>query len=93
MKSLVIAMFTGSLALSSLSVLAADTMSTDQPKAETKTEKAENYVKDKAHKAKEGTKRAAKKTKKKTKEVVANRKTTDPASPNESKPDAQPATK
>ena len=36
------------------------------------------------------TKRAAKKTKAKTKEVVANRKTTDPASPSESKPAAPP---
>lgn len=92
MKSIVIAMFAGSLALSSLPILAADTTG-DQPQAETKTERAENYVKEKAHNAKVKTKRAAKKTKNKTKQVVANRKTTDPASPNESKPDAQPTTK
>jgi hypothetical protein len=92
MKHLVIAMFAGSLALSSLPVLAADaaTAPMDPPKAETKTEKTKEYVKEKAHNAKEKTKRAAKKTKKKTKEVVANRKTTDPAAPNESKPDATP---
>jgi hypothetical protein len=93
MKSIVIAIFAGSLALSSLPVLAADTTTApvDQPKAETKTEKAKEYVKDKAHNAKQKTKRAAKKTKQKTKEVVANRKTTEPASPSESKPATPPA--
>lgn len=95
MKPLVIALFAGSLALSSLSVLAADTTTApaDQPKAETKTEKAKEYVKDKAHKTKEATKRTAKKAKKKTKEVVANRKTTEPASVSENKPDATPPAK
>ncbi|HEX2827420.1 MAG TPA: hypothetical protein VHP37_13810 [Burkholderiales bacterium] len=95
MKSIVIAMFAGSLVLSSLPVLAADTTTVpaDQPKAETKTEKAKEYVKEKAHNAKEKTKRAAKKTKKKTKEIIDNRKTTDPSGVSESKPDMPPPAK
>jgi hypothetical protein len=96
-KRIVIAMFAGSLALSSLAVLAADntsgSMSADQPQAETKTQKAEGYVKQKAHNAKVKTKRAARKTKAKTKEVIANRKTNDPSSVSESKPDAVPNSK
>jgi hypothetical protein len=96
MKSIVIAVFAGSLVLSSLPVLAADTAAAsvaDQPQAETKTEKAKEYVKEKAHNAKVKTKRAARKAKRKTKQVIANRKTTDPSSVSESKPDAQPPAK
>jgi hypothetical protein len=62
----------------------------DAPKAETKTEKSKAYVKEKAHDVKEGTKRVAKKAKKKTKDAVKNRKTTDPATVSESKPDVAP---
>ena len=50
-------------------------------------------MKEKAHNTKEATKRTAKKAKKKTKEVVANRKTTEPASVSESKPDTTPPAK
>jgi hypothetical protein len=85
-KHVIVALFAGSLALSSMSALAADPAAAPQP--ETKTEKAKEYVAEKAHNAKVKTKRAAKKTKKKVKNAVDNRKTTDPASPNESKPDA-----
>lgn len=83
MKHVIVALFAGSLALSSVFALAAEPaeMKTDQPKAETKTEKAKGYVKQKASSAKAKTKRAGKKAKK----VIAERKTTDPASPNESK--------
>ncbi len=92
MKRMIVALFAGTLALSSLSVLAAepvrDEMKMDQPKAETRTEKAGEYVKEKAHNAKVKTKRAAKKAKAKVKRKVADRKTMDPASPSESKPEA-----
>jgi hypothetical protein len=83
---LIVALFAGTLVLPSTFGLAAEP--TDPTKAETKTEKAGEYVKEKAHKAKVKTKRAAKKTKAKVKDAVANRKTTDPSSPSESKPDA-----
>jgi hypothetical protein len=87
MKHVIVALFAGSLALSSLSAIAADAGTADQPKAETRTEKAKDYVKEKAHNAKVKTKKAGKKVKKTIKE----RKTTDPASPNESKPDTPPS--
>ena len=97
MKHLIVAFFAGSLALSSLSVLAADAATApapmDPPKAETKTEKSKAYVKEKAHNASEATKRTAKKAKKKTKDAVKNRKTTEPATVSESKPDVAPAAK
>ena len=97
MKHLITALFAGSLALSSLSLLAADAVTApapmDPPKAETTTEKTKDYVKEKAHDAKEGTKRVAKKAKKKTKAAVKNRKTTDPAQVSESKPDVAPPAK
>ena len=94
MKHLIVTVFAATLALSSLSLLAADTdMKTDQPKAESKTEKAKDYVADKAHKAKVKTKRAARKTKSKVKSAVANRKTTEPASVSESRPDVPPPSK
>ena len=87
MKQMIVALFAGSLALASLSGLAADAAGdTTQPQAETRTEKAKSYVKKKAHNAKAKTKRAGKKVK----DTVANRKTTDPAQPNESRPDAPP---
>jgi hypothetical protein len=83
-KQLIIALFAGTLALSSMSVLAADPaqaeMKTDESKAETKTGKAKKAVKRKAHN-----------TKVKAKKAVANRTTTDPASPNESRPATPPA--
>ena len=91
MKHVIVALFAGSLALSSLSALAADAakgeMKTDQPKAETRTEKAKDYVKKKASSAKAKTKKAGKKAKK----VIDERKTTDPASPSESKPATPPS--
>ena len=94
MKYVIAAFCAGTLALSSMSGLAADaaqdTLKTDPPAGETRTEKAKDYVKKKAHNAKVKTKRAAKKTSSKVRETVANRKTTDPASVNESKPDAMP---
>lgn len=84
-KHVIAALFAGSLALSSMSVLAADAATdTTQPKAETKTEKTKEYVKQKAHNTKVKTKKAAKKAK----DTVANRKTTDPASPSENRPEA-----
>jgi hypothetical protein len=94
-KHLIAALFAGSLAFSSAAALAADTgdMKSNPPPAETKTEKAKEYVKEKAHNAKETTKRVAKKSKRKVKNAVANRKTTDPAQVSESKPDATPPAK
>ena len=90
MKHLIVALFAGTLALSSLSALAADAakdeMKMDQPKAETKPEKAKDYVKRKAHNTKVKSKRAGKRVK----NAVKNRKTVDPSQPNESKPDAAP---
>jgi hypothetical protein len=78
-----------------MSALAADAAGPDElrtgpAQGNTKTEKAMDYAGKKAHNAKVKTKRAAKKTKAKTKEVIANRKTTDPTSPSESKPSAPP---
>jgi hypothetical protein len=91
MKKLVVALFVGSLALSSMSAVAADAakdqLQTGPAQGETKTEKAKDYAKKKAHNTKVRSKRAGKKVK----NTVANRKTTDPASVSESKPDAAPA--
>ena len=87
MKRLIAGLFATTLVLSPYA-FAADQVTSDAPKAETKTEQTKEYVKDKTQKAKAKTKRAAKKTKQKTKEVIDNRKTTDPASPSESKPEA-----
>jgi hypothetical protein len=90
-KQLIVALFAGSLVLSSMSTFAADAgkdqLDTSPAQGETKTEKAKDYTKKKAHNAKVRTKRAGKKAK----NVVANRKTTDPSSVNESRPDAAPA--
>ena len=95
MKPFIVALFAGSLALSSLSALSADAardeLKTGPAQGETRTERAKDYVDKKAHNAKVKTKRAAKKTKAKAKNVVDNRRTTDPASPNESRPAATPA--
>jgi hypothetical protein len=89
-KHLIVALFAGSLVLSSMPVLAADAaadqLQTGPAQGETKTEKAKDYVKKKAHNTKVRTKRAGKKVK----NTVANRKTTDPASVSENKPDATP---
>ena len=93
MKQLIVAVFAGTLALSSAAVLAADAATTqpsDQPRAETKPERAKEYVKEKAHNAKEKTKRVARKAKNKTKKVIAERKTTDPGQVGESQPAAAP---
>ncbi|HEV7803014.1 MAG TPA: hypothetical protein VGP15_18215 [Burkholderiales bacterium] len=91
MKHVIVALFAGSLALSSMFAFAADAaqdqLQTAPAQGETKTEKAKDYVKKKAHNTKVKTKRAAKKVKK----TIAERKTTDPASVSESKPDATPA--
>jgi hypothetical protein len=91
MNKLIVALFAGSLVLSSMSAVAADAakdqLQTGPAQGETKTEKAKDYVKKKAHNTKVRSKRAAKKVK----NTVANRKTTDPASVNESKPDAAPS--
>jgi Ni/Co efflux regulator RcnB len=91
MKKLVVALFVGSLALSSMSAIAADAakdqLQTGPAQGETKTEKAKDYAKKKAHNTKVRSKRAGKKVK----NTVANRKTTDPASVSESKPDAAPS--
>ena len=90
MKQLSVAMFAGSLALSSMSALSAeagkDELKTGPAQGETRTEKAKDYVKKKAHNTKVRTKRAGKRAK----NTVANRKTTDPASVSESRPDAPP---
>lgn len=90
MKKVIVALFAGSLALTSMSALPADAakdeLRTGPAQGETKTERAKDYVGQKAHNAKVKTKRAAKKTKSKTRQVIANRKTTDPASPSESAP-------
>lgn len=94
MKQLIVAVFAGSLVLSSLPVLAAnagaDQLQTAPAQGDTKTEQAKDYVKKKAHNTKVRTKRAARKAKSKTRKVIAERKTTDPSSVNESKPDATP---
>jgi hypothetical protein len=94
MKHLIAALFAGTLALSSMSALSAepgkDQVITEPAQGDTKTEKAKDYVKKKAHNTKVKTKRAAKKTKAKVSEAVRDRKTMDPASPNESKPEAPP---
>ena len=93
-KKLIVAVFAGSLVLSSLPALAADAASdqlqTGPAQGDTKTERATDYVKKKAHNTKVRTKRAGRSAKNKTKKVIANRKTTDPASVNESKPDTMP---
>ena len=92
MKHVIVATFAATLALSALPALAADAgndqLRTDPPKGETRTERAADYVGQKAHNAKVKTKRATKKTKAKAKQVVQNRTTSDPASVNESRPDA-----
>jgi polyhydroxyalkanoate synthesis regulator phasin len=92
MKHVIVALFAGSLALSPMYAFAADAakdeLKTGPAQGETKTEKAKDYVGKKAHNAKVKTKRAAKKTKSKVKSAVDNRKTTDPSSVSESKPDA-----
>jgi Ni/Co efflux regulator RcnB len=91
MNKLIVALFAGSLVLSSMSAVAADAakdqLQTGPAQGETKTEKAKDYVKKKAHNTKVRSKRAGKKVK----NTVANRKTTDPASVSESKPDAAPS--
>jgi Ni/Co efflux regulator RcnB len=91
MKKFVVALFAGSLVLSSMSAVAADAaqdqLQTGPAQGETRTEKAKDYAKKKAHNTKVRTKRAGKKVKK----TVANRKTTDAASVSESKPDATPS--
>lgn len=91
MKHVIVALFVGSLALSSLSALAADAakdeLKTGPAQGETKTEKAKDYVKKKAHNTKVRSKRAGKKVKK----AIAERKTTDPASVSESRPDVPPS--
>ena len=93
MKHLIVALFAGSLALSSMSALSADAakdeLKTGPAQGETRTEKAKDYAKKKAHNAKVRTKRAGKKVK----DTVANRKTTEPASVSESRPDVPPASK
>lgn len=93
MKRLIVALFAGSLALSSMSVLAADAagdqLNTQPAQGDTNTAKAKDYVKKKAHNTKVRSKRAAHKVKR----SVKNRKTTDPASVDESRPDRVPATK
>jgi hypothetical protein len=85
-KQVIVALFAGSLVFSSLPALAADANQLDTAPAqgETKTEKAKDYVKKKAHNTKVRSKRATRKARR----AVANRKTTDPASPNESAPAA-----
>lgn len=91
MKNLIAAAVAATFALSTLPALAADAgrdeLRTGPAQGDTRTEKAADYVDKKAHNAKVKTKRAAKKTKAKAKQVVQNRKTTDPASVNESRPD------
>jgi hypothetical protein len=91
MKKFVVALFVGSLALSSMYAIAADAakdqLQTGPAQGETKTEKAKDYAKKKAHNTKVRSKRAGKKVK----NTVANRKTTDPASVSESRPDAAPS--
>lgn len=86
MKHVIVAVFAGTLALSSLSALAADyskdELKTGPAQGQTKTEKTKDYVSKKAHNTKVRSKRAGKKVK----DTVANRKTMDPASPSESKP-------
>ena len=90
MKHLIVALFAGSFALSSMSALSADAakdeLKTGPAQGETRTEKAKDYVKKKAHNTKVRTKRAGKKVK----DTVANRKTTEPGSVSESRPDAPP---
>ena len=83
MKQLIVALFAGTLALSSMSALAAEPAG-EQSTAGTKTEKTKEYVKKKTRSAKEKTRKAGKKVKK----TIAERKTTDPASPSESQPAA-----
>jgi Ni/Co efflux regulator RcnB len=87
MKRLIVALVAGTFALSSIYAVAAEPM--DAPQGQSRTENAKDYVKDKTRKAKKKTKRAAKRTKAKVKSAVDNRTTTDPSSPNESKPDAK----
>ena len=92
MKQLIALVVAGTFALSSISAVAADaasdTLRTGPAQGETRTERAGDYVEKKAHNAKVKTKRAARKTKSKAKQTIANRKTTDPASVSESRPDA-----
>ena len=76
MKKLIAALVAGAFALGSVSTMAADSM--DSPK-ETKTQKTKKYVKKKARAVKAKAKRGAQKVK----AAVANRTTTDPASPSE----------
>lgn len=88
-KRLIIALFAGSLALSFSAVAAdaaSDQLNTAPAQGETKTGKAKDYVKKKAHNTKVRSKRAAKEAR----DTVANRKTNDPSSVNESRPDAAP---
>ena len=93
MKHIIVALFAGSLALSSMSAISADAakdqLQTGPAQGETKTEKAKDYVKKKAHNTKVRTKKAGKKVK----DTVANRKTMDPSSPSESKTETPPKAK
>ena len=95
MKQLIAAIFAGALALGSVSAFSADSGTTDQmkkdettaPKAASKTKRKASETKEYAGEKTDSVKAKTKRVAKKAKAKLATGKTTDPASPSESKPD------
>jgi hypothetical protein len=95
MKQLIATIFAGALAFGSVSAFSADSTTTDQmkkdettaPKAAAKTKRKASETKEYAGEKTDSVKAKTKRVAKKAKAKIAQRKTTDPASPSETKPD------